>query len=665
VTLLDSQRESVRRARHAIARFGGVLIADDVGAGKTYIALTLVSRYTNPIVLAPAVLRVMWEDAARRASVRIAFMSIESLPGCRKLPQGHDVVLIDEAHHLRNPATKRYAAALALVRRTDTVLLSATPIHNTAADLDAQLALFLGADARDLDDETRAMAIVRGMEGNRGPGVVVHPSLAIPDAPHILEVIQSLPAPVVPRDGGNAPTLVRMGFLRAWCSSSEATFAMLRRALRRAEALRDALAGGASLTRRDLQSWIGRGEDQLGFTGLLADPTAEPIDARSAHAYAAALRALWTPLVTLHWIDDERASHVRTIMNAHAGVPVLVCAQYAATIDAMWSRLRMLPGVAALTSKHARIASGPITRDQALARFAPRALGAAIPHERERIDLLLATDLVSEGLNLHDAGVLIHMDLPWTAARLAQRVGRIARMGSPHETVHTYSLSPPRAAAALLKLERRIEAKRRIAAELVGGARRVASLLGRNRGRAGEASPESYARIVHLLRPWTGGADERCGPLVCGVAAPKGGWLALCDDGDRARLVVRVGRAAPTTDPSVVMTAVEWLVGAEEQWLPATWGQMRTEVERWLERQRGRQLSDAFRTHAARFHGRELAVTMTAMSGALPHERARVAAGATTLHAGKRRHSPASLIALVIFCRGDESNKASRASLRP
>ena len=47
--------------------------------------------------------------------------------------------------------------------------------------------------------------------------------------------------------------------------------------------------------------------------------------------------------------------------------------------------------------------------------------------------LLLTTDLASEGVNLQDASVVVHLDLPWTAARLEQRVGRVARLASAHD----------------------------------------------------------------------------------------------------------------------------------------------------------------------------------------------------------------------------------------
>jgi len=71
----------------------------------------------------------------------------------------------------------------------------------------------------------------------------------------------------------------------------------------------------------------------------------------------------------------------------------------------------------------------------------------------DRIDLLLSTDLLSEGVNLQDAEVVVHLDIPWTAARLEQRVGRLARMGSKHSTVTVYLIRPPASAAALLENE--------------------------------------------------------------------------------------------------------------------------------------------------------------------------------------------------------------------
>lgn len=55
------------------------------------------------------------------------------------------------------------------------------------------------------------------------------------------------------------------------------------------------------------------------------------------------------------------------------------------------------------------------------------------------IDVLLATDVASEGLNLQYASVLVNYDVPWSPVKLEQRIGRIWRLGQ-HEEVQVYSL---------------------------------------------------------------------------------------------------------------------------------------------------------------------------------------------------------------------------------
>ena len=110
-----------------------------------------------------------------------------------------------------------------------------------------------------------------------------------------------------------------------------------------------------------------------------------------------------------------------------------------------------MPGVATLTARGAHIASGRVSRDSVLAQFAPESGGRAAVHAAERIDVLLATDVLSEGLNLQEASVVVHLDLPWNPARLEQRTGRCARLGSRHERVAVYLVEPPAAASFLCR----------------------------------------------------------------------------------------------------------------------------------------------------------------------------------------------------------------------
>src|ERR1019366_7091035 len=77
----------------------------------------------------------------------------------------------------------------------------------------------------------------------------------------------------------------------------------------------------------------------------------------------------------------------------------------------------------------------------------------------DAVSLVIATDLLSEGVNLQGAGVVVHLDIPWTPAGLEQRVGRAARLGSARTRVHVYGIAPPRSAERVLALSRRLAEK--------------------------------------------------------------------------------------------------------------------------------------------------------------------------------------------------------------
>ncbi|MBM9575894.1 DEAD/DEAH box helicase family protein [Leptospira sp. 201903070] len=75
------------------------------------------------------------------------------------------------------------------------------------------------------------------------------------------------------------------------------------------------------------------------------------------------------------------------------------------------------------------VTSGDPELKQKLSRFAPRGQRAEISPEDE-LDVLIATDVLAEGVNLQDADLLVNFDLPWNPMRIVQRVGRVNRIGS-------------------------------------------------------------------------------------------------------------------------------------------------------------------------------------------------------------------------------------------
>ncbi len=102
----------------------------------------------------------------------------------------------------------------------------------------------------------------------------------------------------------------------------------------------------------------------------------------------------------------------------------------------------------------------PDERKNRIMRFSPIANGRPELKGTEReIQILISTDVLSEGQNLQDADTVINYDLPWNPVRLIQRVGRIDRLKSPHPLVHLYNFFPEDALESLLGILERLYQK--------------------------------------------------------------------------------------------------------------------------------------------------------------------------------------------------------------
>ena len=94
------------------------------------------------------------------------------------------------------------------------------------------------------------------------------------------------------------------------------------------------------------------------------------------------------------------------------------------------------------------------TREKVIENFDAR---ARFPKDDYRI--LITTEVLSEGVNLHRSNVVINYDIPWNPTRLMQRVGRINRVDTKFDTVYSFNFFPTRQSNNLLKLKEAAEAK--------------------------------------------------------------------------------------------------------------------------------------------------------------------------------------------------------------
>lgn len=86
-----------------------------------------------------------------------------------------------------------------------------------------------------------------------------------------------------------------------------------------------------------------------------------------------------------------------------------------------------------------------------------------LPDETTEIDILIATDCISEGQNLQDCDYLINYDIHWNPVRIIQRFGRIDRIGSPNKVIQLVNYWPDISLDEYINLKERVESRMTIA----------------------------------------------------------------------------------------------------------------------------------------------------------------------------------------------------------
>lgn len=102
--------------------------------------------------------------------------------------------------------------------------------------------------------------------------------------------------------------------------------------------------------------------------------------------------------------------------------------------------------------------------NRVLTCFSPISKDKAIlyPDEKAEIDVLIATDCISEGQNLQDCDYLINYDIHWNPVRIIQRFGRIDRIGSRNKVIQLVNFWPDLDLDEYINLKSRVEARMRI-----------------------------------------------------------------------------------------------------------------------------------------------------------------------------------------------------------
>jgi hypothetical protein len=184
------------------------------------------------------------------------------------------------------------------------------------------------------------------------------------------------------------------------------------------------------------------------------------------------LRALFAKASAVTPDKDAKLAALRAFIESKAAEPfnegnrkILIFTAFADTAEYLY---RELAGAAELQTALVTGAGGNRSTVKGLrndlgsilSAFAPRSKGRPAEFDSEgEIDLLIATDVISEGQNLQDCDCLVNYDIHWNPVRIVQRFGRIDRIGSPNRSIQLVNFWPNMDLDAYIGLERRVSGR--------------------------------------------------------------------------------------------------------------------------------------------------------------------------------------------------------------
>lgn len=173
-------------------------------------------------------------------------------------------------------------------------------------------------------------------------------------------------------------------------------------------------------------------------------------------------------IFSLQQFRDPKINELQDVIESH-DKKVLVFTQYRATADYVYETLRRRSDQVTAANS-AVVKGGDDTKQDIIKRFAPEASGyqrTLAESDESELQYVVATDTLSEGVNLQDVHIVVNYDLPWNPMRIVQRVGRIDRIGSTTEK-HVHNFFPDGDIEAAIKLLERLQAKINDIALIVG-----------------------------------------------------------------------------------------------------------------------------------------------------------------------------------------------------
>jgi len=551
VNLAQFQEDAIARIWTRMKKYGGCIVADSVGLGKTWVAKKIIEKIgyyerKNILVICPAQLREMWRRELKRIDVKENLLSQEDLATDRFIDKAKktvggkfdnvELIVVDESHNFRNPLSNRWENLFTLINdhiakkgnRPQMLFLTATPINNTAWDLYWQIMPLILMDRSAFIKENIPDLFKFFKEAKDNPSCLSDLLNEISIRRTRDYIIENYPEAYIEIDGEERKIIfpersleninyqldeaykgmykeisdiitsqLKMAYYhlleykKEGVKTEEESFVLNRMIqiggifrtilLKRLESsvesfrisvnkhidflvsLKKALKAGKFLGKETFTKVIQRfgtisDEDVEEFLERLESMEGIKLSPFNKNIYRTddlfsdidkdieLLRKILKKVNTIRPKDDAKLNKLKQQLLSLSGKgQVVLFTYYADTLnyiyneiikDRKFSKLR----IEAISSS-GRTSKDINQRERIISKFFEK-----------KVDVLMSTDVLSEGQNLQSAKYLINYDLHWNPTRMIQRAGRIDRIGSPYKKIFVYNFFPEDELEELLKL---------------------------------------------------------------------------------------------------------------------------------------------------------------------------------------------------------------------
>ncbi|PKP60888.1 MAG: hypothetical protein CVT88_01665 [Candidatus Altiarchaeales archaeon HGW-Altiarchaeales-1] len=556
VYLAQFQEDAIARIWTRLKKYGGCIVADSVGLGKTWIAKKILEKTgyyerKNILVVCPAQLREMWRLELKKIDVKENIISQEDLASENFLEKAKitlggrfdnvELIVVDESHNFRNPLSNRWENFFTLIndniarkgKKPNMLFLTATPINNTPWDLYWQIMLLVLMDrsafikenipdlfdcfkkAKDnpasLNDLLNEVSIRRTRDyimknypdpyviielpnGEKQEQKIIFPKRVLENINYQLDktymgMYKEISYTITKKltmayyrllDYKKDKTLtteenfllnrmIQIGgifrtiLLKRLESSVESFRISIKRHIGFLEKLKKSLEAGKILGKENFNKLVekfGEISDEDIEEYLDALEASEGIklsefkkeDYNTDELFADIdedIKLLNKILEKVNNIKPEDDSKIKVLkeklLDLSKDGQIVLFTYYADTLNYIYKEIQKDERFSKL--KIEAVSSSGLTNKDPKQR---RKLVEDFTNNK--LEILMSTDVLSEGQNLQSARYLINYDLHWNPTRMIQRAGRIDRIGSKYKEIFVYNFFPEEELEELLNL---------------------------------------------------------------------------------------------------------------------------------------------------------------------------------------------------------------------